>query len=461
MKFIPHGYQRYCIQRLVTEAATALWLDMGLGKTVITLSAILDLKYNRFAVRRALVIAPKKVAEATWSLETEKWDHLRRLRVVRILGTARQRIQALHTAADVYVTNRENVAWLTEATRNAWPFDMVVLDESTSFKNHASKRFAAMARVLPHVERIVELTGTPSPNGLLDLWAQMYLLDRGERLGATFEGFRERYFVPDQRDAQRVFSYRPKPGAQEVIRRLVGDVCVSMSAKDYLDLPEVVTVDVPVSLDAKAQSQYKQLETEMLLTVEGKTLDVGSAGVLSNKLLQLCNGAVYDESRAVVEVHQAKLEAFVELVEALSGQHALVFYAYQHDADRLERALRGMHLRTRRMRTPQDAEAWNAGEVDLLLAHPASTAYGLNLQQGGHHVIWFGLTWNLELYQQANKRLHRQGQLERVVVHRLLVRGGMDEDVVAALEAKGDTQSAMLEAVKARIQAVKGALAEI
>jgi len=414
-----------------------------------------DLKYNRFEVAKVLVIAPKKVAEATWSKEAAKWDHLKLLRIIPVLGTLNKRIKALNTPADVYVINRENVQWLVEYYRNSWPFDMVLVDEFSSFKNHQAKRFKSLTWVRNHITRIVGLTGTPAPNGLIDLWAQVYLLDQGKRLGKTIGGFRERYFEPDQRDRERVYSYAPKPGADEVIRGLIGDICVSMKAEDYLELPDCINVTVPVILDKKAKEAYEKLEKNMLLEVEDSTIDAGTAAVLTNKLLQLCNGAVYDEDRNVVDIHNCKIEAFQELVEGLNGNPALVFYSFQHDLIRIKKALNGSGLRVRELKSPQDETDWNNREIDILLAHPASAAYGLNLQDGGNHVIWFGLNWSLELYQQANKRLHRQGQTEKVIIHHLTVDGGVDEDVLAALEDKGSTQDRLMEALKARIEKVR------
>ncbi|MHB1681607.1 MAG: DEAD/DEAH box helicase [Bacilli bacterium] len=459
--FSPWAYQRYCINRVLSDKSLLLFLDMGLGKTVITLTAINDLKYNRFEVGKVLVIAPKKVAEGTWSREAAKWHHLSKLRIVPVLGAVQKRVRALNTAADVWVINRENVAWLVEYYRNAWPFDMVIVDELSSFKNPQSKRFKALALVRPHMTRMVGLTGTPVPNGLIDLWSQVYLADMGARLGTRIGGFRERYFEPDQRDRDRVFSYAPKPGADNVIRELIGDICVSMKAEDYLELPEVVPVTVPVVLDEKAQKAYRVLEREMLLQVDESMIEAGSAAVLNTKLLQLCNGAVYVEPdmegspRTVVPIHDAKLEAFLELVEGLNGQPALVFYSFQHDLTRIQAALAKSGLRVCVLKTPQDEDDWNARRIDILLAHPASAAYGLNLQDGGNHVIWFGLTWNLEWYQQANKRLHRQGQTQKVIIHHLAVEGGVDEDVMQALQDKGDLQDALMHALKARIERVK------
>lgn len=428
---------------------------LGLGKTAVTLTAVNELIYYRFQAAKALVIAPKKVAEATWQDEVRKWDHLSLLRVSTVLGSAAQRIRALAAPADVYIINRENTAWLVDYYRNSWPFDMVILDESSSFKDRSTKRWRALKAVRPCIRRMVLLTGTPSPNGLADLWAQVFLLDGGARLGKTLTGFREQYFLPDKRSAAQVFTYKPRDGAEVSIREKIGDICVSMKAEDYLQLPECVAVNVPVVLDARAQKLYDCMEREMLLEIDGEDITAESAAVLTQKLLQLAGGAVYDAEHQAKLVHGCKVEAFLELVEALNGQHALVFYAFVHEKERLLAALKKSGLRVRVFQDSRDAEAWNAGQVDLLLAHPASTAYGLNLQQGGSHVIWFGLTWSLELYQQANKRLHRQGQSERVIIHHLAVRGSVDEDVLAALDGKADTQEALLQSLKARIENVR------
>lgn len=450
-RFVPHDYQRYCINRVLTDEALGLLLDLGLGKTVITLTAVNDLKYNRFTVSRTLVIAPKKVAEATWGNEAAKWEHLKHLRIITVLGTAQQRIRALNTPGDIWVINRDNVAWLVDYYRNAWPFDMVVLDELSSFKNHQAKRFKVLSWVRPHIKRIVGLTGTPAPNGLLDLWAQMFLLDQGQRLEKNITGYRTKYFERNYNG----HGYTAKPGADDVIQRKIADLCISMKAEDYLELPDCVTNVIPVVLDAKAAKQYKQMEKELLLEVEGMEITATSAAVLSGKLLQLCNGALYDETRQVHEIHDNKVEAFMELVEQLNGKAALVFYSFQHDLTRIKKALEKTSLRIRELKTPQDQLDWNAGKVDILLAHPASAAYGLNLQDGGNHVVWFGLNWSLELYQQANGRLHRQGQKQKVILHHLVVQGGADEDVMAALEGKAATQDKLLEALKARIERVK------
>lgn len=457
MKFNPHDYQKYSIEKVVNEPAVGLFLDMGLGKTVITLTAINELKYNRFAIRKVLVVAPKKVAQATWQKEAAEWDHLKLIRFSTCLGSQAKRVRALNTPADIYVINRENVPWLVDYYQNNWPFDMVVLDESSSFKNPKAKRFKALKNIRPHIQRIVELTGTPAPNGLMDLWAQVFLLDNGERLGKRITGFRERYFEPDQRSRDKVFSYKPKAGGENAIQRLIGDICVSMKAEDYLQLPDLIYDKRPVVLDEKAKKQYDKLEAEMLLQVDESLIDAGSAAVLSNKLLQLCNGAVFDGDRNVVEIHECKIEAFMELVEMLAGKPALVFYNFTHDRTRLLQILAKTGLRVRLLSTPQDEADWNAGKIDILLAHPASAAYGLNLQHGGNHVIWFGMQWSLELFQQANKRLHRQGQSEKVIVHMLEVVGGRDEDVADALQRKDSTQNDLIMSLKARIERVKEA----
>ena len=457
MIFRPHAYQQHCIEQILRIKKLGLFLDMGLGKTVTTLTAIRELKYNRFAVRRVLVIAPKKVAEGTWTREKDKWDHTRILRVSPVLGSQAKRIRALNTPADLYIINRENVCWLVDYYRNSWPFDMVVVDESSSFKSHSAKRFKALAGVSGKIDRMVELTGTPSPNGLEDLWSQVYLLDGGERLGKRYTQFRERYFQPDRRGADgMVYSYAAKPGTEQSILDKISDICISMKAEDYLQLPDITYHEIPVELDAKAEKAYRELERKMVLELpEEEEISVTSAAALSNKLLQLANGAVYDEDRSVHEVHGCKIEAFLELVESLQGKPVLVFYNFQHDRERILKALSGSGLRVRELKTTRDEDDWNAGQIDGLLTHPASSAYGLNLQQGGNHVVWFGLTWNYELYTQANKRLHRQGQTEKVIIHHLVCTGTRDEDVMRALEKKDDVQNWVMESLKARIRAVK------
>lgn len=436
MEFKPHRYQQYAISRVIDTPKLALWLDMGLGKTVSTLTAINDLIYNRFAVRRVLVVAPKKVAEATWQDEMQKWDHLKHLRFSTVLGTERQRMAALYRAADVYVINRDNVQWLVDVLGNEWFFDMVVLDEASSFKNHQSKRFRKLKTVLSRISRLVELTGTPAPRDLMDLWAQIYLLDQGQRLGKTISAYREQWFSPDKRNRSAIFSYKADDGAEEAIMQRLSDICISMKAEDYLELPDCIVRDVPVVLDNSAQKWYDEMEKKMVLELMGQVIDAGTAAVLRMKLLQVAAGAVYDEDRRVAKVHDCK-----------------------HDRDRIMEALKREKVNAREFKGSEDQEAWNNGQVDVLLAHPASCAYGLNLQRGGHNIVWFGLTDSLELYLQANKRLHRQGQGYPVIVHRLLVKGTVEEDVAAGLEAKDQCQEMLLQAMKARIDKWLGGVA--
>lgn len=455
MIFNPYPYQQYCIDSVTYNRAVGLFLDMGLGKTVITLTAVHELRYNRWEVAKPLIIAPKKVAEATWTTEAAKWDHLKMMRIVPVLGTVQQRLRALATPADAYVINRENVQWLVEHFKNSWPFDMVILDESSSFKNPSSKRFKAMKLVRSRIKRIVELTGTPSSNGLEDLWAQIYLLDEGARLGKTMGAYRDRYFIPGKRNRTTIFSYTPKDGSFDMIKQAISDICISMKAEDYLTLPDVIFNDIPVALDAAAAKAYSQLENDLLLQVDENMITAQSAGVLTGKLLQLCNGAIYDEDRNAVKIHDCKVDAFLELVEQLNGQHALVFYNFQHDRDRLLEALSKYSLRVRVYSQAKDEADWNNGEIDILLAHPASCGYGLNLQQGGHHAVWFGLTWSLEQYEQANKRLHRQGQEHPVVIHHLVVQSGMDAAVLEALTGKADMQNALMDALRVRINKLR------
>lgn len=452
--YIPHGYQAYCIDRIISDRSLGLFLDMGLGKTVITLTAVNELIYNRFEVGKVLVIAPKKVAESTWSMEADKWEHLKNLRISKILGTVQQRIRALNTPADIYVINRENVPWLVEYDSNAWRFDMVVVDELSSFKSSKAQRFKSLCYVRKHINRFVGLTGTPASNGLTDLWAQIFLLDGGERLGKRITHFRTKYCECETHGGHFT-TYSMKPGAEESIKATISDICVSMKAEDYLTLPDCITVDVPVILDAKTKMQYEKFERDMLLQVDENTLDAGTAAVLSGKLTQFANGAVYDENKNAVEVHSCKLDVLTEIIEGLNGQHALLFYNFQHDLTRIMERFSKSGLVIRQLKTDKDQKDWNDGKIDILLAHPASAGYGLNLQQGGHHIIWFGLNWSLELYEQANKRLHRQGQREAVIIHRLIAQETRDVDVAAALEGKADVQNALLEALKAKIREIK------
>jgi SNF2 family DNA or RNA helicase len=453
MKYIPHNYQSYCIQRIINDDSVGLFLDMGLGKTVIALTAVNELKYNRFQVQKCLVIAPKKVAEATWSKEAEKWDHLKHLRISKILGAESKRIKAVNTPADIYVINRENVQWLVDHYRNDWKFDMVVADEFSSFKNSRSKRFKCLTWVRPHIKKFVGLTGTPAPNGMMDLWAQIYLLDGGERLGKTITAYRQAYFTQNTHGGN-FSTFEEKQKSAELIQQKISDICVSMKAEDYIQLPERTDVIVPVDLDAKSRKLYDEFEKNMFLQIDENSLDAGTAAVLSNKLLQMCNGAVYGDT-GVVEIHDCKIEAFMELVEAAQEQPILVFYNFRHDLCRLKKALSKTKLSVGELKSAADIDRWNNGKLNVLLAHPASAAYGLNLQAGGSHIIWFGLNWSLELYQQANARLYRQGQKNKVIIHHLIIQNSTDELVMSALESKGSTQDVLLEALKAKIREVK------
>ena len=454
-EYKPHPYQAYCRDRIIDTKNIALFLEMGLGKTVITLDAINQLRYDRLCVRRVLIIAPKKVAESTWQTEATKWQGLAHLRCSTVLGSLADRKAALAQAADIYVINRENTQWLVEYYKHAWPFDMVVIDESSSFKNHQAKRFKALKLVRSRINRMVLLTGTPSPQSLLDLWPQVFLLDGGARLGKTITSYRNTYFAPDKRSATIIYSYKLRPGSEAAIYQRISDICISMRSADYLTLPDLIYNDIPVKLDAAAQKTYDALERDMLLEIDESTITAGTAAVLTNKLLQLCNGAVYDEDGQVIELQNCKIDALLETIEQLHGEHAVICYNFRHDKDRLLQALAGTGLRVAVYEGDKQMQAWNAGQLDLLLAQPASCGYGLNLQQGGHHIIWFGLTWSLELYQQTNKRLHRQGQEHPVFVHHLIVKGGADEDVIASLQSKDQTQESLLNALRVRLRRTK------
>lgn len=446
--FTPHPYQQAAIDAIIDKPSVGLWMEMGLGKTVVTLTAIDTLIYDAAEIQRVLVVAPKKVAEATWQDEAQKWDHLQHLRISTVLGTEAQRIAALNTPADVYIINRENCYWLVGHYGRHWPFDMVVLDEASSFKNHAAQRFKALKAVRPKIAKVVELTGTPAPNNLLDLWAQIYLLDQGERLGKYITHYRQAYFWPTE------YSWEAKDGAGDAIRRKISDLVLSFKAADLLELPEKIVEDVPVVLDAKAAAAYKTMEKQCLLQVDGEAITAQQAASLTNKLLQLCNGSLYDDDGQMHQIHRCKLDAFDELIDQLDGQKALVFYHFRFDEEQLVETLKHNHsgLRVAVLRDNRDAAAWNTGGIDVLLAQPASCAYGLNLQQGGHHLIWYSMPWSLELYAQGEARLYRQGQKQSVIVHRLIVKHGADELVVKALNSKDRNQNALMQALKSYIK---------
>lgn len=450
MKYIPYDYQAYATQWLLDKEKAALFLDMGMGKSVITLTAINELMFDYFDVAKVLVIAPLRVAQNTWDSEIEKWEHLRHLRIAKILGNEKERIQALNATAHIYIINRENVKWLVGRCGKHWPFDMVVIDELSSFKSHQAQRFKALRKIRPFMKRVVGLTGTPAPNSLIDLWPQIYLLDGGERLGKTITGFRERYFIPDKRNQYVVFSYKPREGAEEAIYKKLSDICVSMKVEDYLKLPERINNIIPVHMPKKAKEKYDQLERNLLLPLKDSDIVANTAAVLTNKLLQMANGAVYDENGDVQEIHNAKLKALEDVLEAANGKPVLIFYAYKHDLARIKKHLKGQDLKV--LDTAEDINAWNKGKVPIMLAHPASAGHGLNLQAGGNIIVWFGLTWSLELYSQANARLYRQGQKQNVIIHHLVAKGTMDEDVMRVLENKEAGQEALLNAIKARVR---------
>lgn len=444
MEFKAHDYQKRMIERVIDTDHIGLFLDMGLGKTVIALTAAERLLFDYFDVTRVLVIAPKRVAEDTWAREHKKWDHLKDLRISLACGTALQRKRALAKDADVYVIGRDNVVWLTEIVKD-WPFDMVIIDELSSFKSSQAKRFKALRKVLPASKRVVGLTGTPSPNSLMDLWAELYLLDRGERLGKTIGCYREEYFRPGKSDGHVIYTWEPRKGAREKIERLISDICVSMSAEDYITLPERIDVEVPVVLQDKERELYRTMESEQVLTFDDDAVVALNAAAVMNKLLQMANGAVYTEHGDVVKIHEAKLDALEEIVDT-AGEPVLVFYSYKHDKAAIEGRIKG----TREITGPKDIKDWNDGKIKVLLAHPASVGYGLNLQDGGHVIVWYGLTWSLELYQQANARLYRQGQQRPVIVHHLIAEGTVDEQVMRAIKAKDTSQAALLRALKER-----------
>lgn len=449
MKYRPHEYQKVAEEKIIELPAVGLFLDMGLGKTVITLSAINRLMYEMFAVQRVLVIAPKRVAEDTWGRESEKWDHLRHLKISKILGGREQRLHALENDADIYIINRENVKWLVDQcqAKRRWPFDMVVIDELSSFKSSKSQRFRALKKATPLIKRIVGLTGTPTPNGLLDLWPQIYLLDRGERLGKTISGYRERYFLPRQRNGYTVFNWELKEGADRAIHEKIKDICISMSAEDYLELPERMNNVINVRLSDQEMKIYRTMEKEQILTLEDSDIVALSAGTVAGKLLQMANGAVYDQEGGYRIIHDRKLEALEEIIDT-TDEPVLVFYNYQHDYDRLAERLQKYFPKS--LDTADDIQDWNGGKIRILLAHPASVGHGLNIQDGGRTIIWFGLTWSLELYQQANARLYRQGQRKNVIIHHLVAAGTIDEQVMAELEKKDTGQKALLDALKSR-----------
>lgn len=449
MKYKPHEYQAYATEYILNHPIAAVLLDMGLGKSVITLTAIFDLTLDSFLVRKVLVIAPLRVARDTWPAEIEKWDHLKGLKYTVVVGSEVQRKTALMKRAQVYIINRENVEWLISRSGIPFDFDMVVIDELSSFKSHQAKRFKSLMKVRPKVNRIVGLTGTPSSNGLMDLWAQYRLLDMGQRLGRFIGRYREDYFVPDKRNQQVIFSYKPKPGAEEAIYRLISDITISMKGADYLKLPELVINEVDVKLSEKEMKIIDVMKRDLITTVKGEEITAANAAALSGKLLQMANGAVYDDQGTVLYIHDRKLDALEDLIEAANGKPVLIAYWFKHDLSRIQK-----RFEVEVLSTSDSIKRWNDGEIPIAAIHPASAGHGLNLQAGGSTLIWFGLTWSLELYQQTNARLWRQGQKETVVIHHLIAKGTIDERVMKALNDKNNTQSALIDAVKATLKEV-------
>jgi len=449
MKYKPHEYQVYATEYILNHPIAAVLLDMGLGKSIITLTAIFDLTLDSFLVRKVLVIAPLRVARDTWPAEIEKWDHLKGLKYTVAVGSEVKRKTALMERAQVYIINRENVEWLISRSGIPFDFDMVVIDELSSFKSHQAKRFKSLMKVRPKVKRIVGLTGTPSSNGLMDLWAQYRLLDMGQRLGRFIGRYREDYFVPDKRNQQVIFSYKPKPEAEEAIYKLISDITVSMKGTDYLKLPDLVINEVPVKLSEKEMKTLDTMKRDLITTVKGEEITAANAAALSGKLLQMANGAVYDDNGTVLHIHDRKLDALEDLIEGANGKPVLISYWFKHDLYRIQK-----RLDVEVLSTSDSIKRWNDGEIPLAVIHPASAGHGLNLQAGGSTLVWFGLTWSLELYQQTNARLWRQGQKETVVIHHLIAKGTIDERVMKALNDKNNTQSALIDAVKATLKEV-------
>jgi SNF2 family DNA or RNA helicase len=445
VNYKPHGYQVFSTEFILEHKSAGLFLECGLGKSVITLTAIVELMYNMFDVSKVLVIAPLRVADTTWQDEIEKWEHLKCLKISKVLGSKKNRIMALYKKADVYTINRENVPWLVDFYKNDWPFDMVVIDELSSFKSPSAKRFRALKKVRHKIKRIIGLTGTPAPNGLLDIWSQIYLLDKGERLGRTFTGYRGRYFHPQKYINGGIpADYAVNEGGEEKIYTKISDICISMKALDYLKMPECILNKVEVELSEKEMELYRKLERDLLLPFEDSDVDAANAAVLANKLLQMANGSVYDEFNDVKYIHDRKLDALEDLIESANGKPVLVYYAFKHDRDRIKARFNAGEINT-----SEDISKWNEGKMQIALCHPASTGHGLNLQYGGCTIIWFGLTWSLELYQQANARLWRQGQNHTVVIHHILTKDTIDERVMRALQDKDTSQAALIDAVKA------------
>lgn len=451
MNYQPHEYQQYATDFIIKNPTAAVFLEMGLGKSVIALTAILELCLERFEISRVLVIAPLRVARDTWPAEIQKWDHLKDLTYSVAVGTANERRAALRQKTFIHIINRENVQWLIEDSGIPWQYDMVVIDELSSFKSHQSKRFKSLMKARPGVRRMVGLTGTPSSNGLMDLWSEFRVLDMGKRLGRFITHYREQFFEPDRRNGMQVFSYRPRAGAEREIYRRIGDITISMRSADYLKMPECVMNTVPVKLDSTEYEVYEEMESKMVTELDGVEIDAVNAAALTGKLCQLANGAIYTPDGNTVFFHERKLDALEDLIEGANGKPVLVAYWYKHDLARIQE-----RFKVRELKSSKDITDWNAGKIPVAVIHPASAGHGLNLQAGGSTLIWFGLTWSLELYQQTNARLWRQGQqAETVVIHHIITRGTVDEDVMQSLSEKDRSQAALMRAVRARVEARK------
>lgn len=454
-----HKYQKVCVEHIISHPFCGVFLDMGLGKTISTLTAIEALKYDYCEIDTVLVVAPKRVAETVWEEEAKSWDHTKHLTFSKIIGTERQRIAALKVKADVYIISRDNIAWLCSLYAAKLPYDMLVIDELSSFKAHQTQRFKSLKLARPWFKRVVGLTGTPAPNGLINLWSQMYLIDRGQRLEKTITAYRSRYFRPGASNGYVVYSYNLLADSERLIHEKIKDICISMKAEDYLEMPERIDNFVKVTMPDKLYDMYKKFERDNIITLAAEvkegttTINAVNAAALSNKLLQFANGAMYDENKNVVQIHDLKLEALKEIIDTSNGKPILVAWTYQFDRDRIMNYFR--NLSPRELKTAQDINDWNDGKVQLMLAHPASAGHGINLQAGGNIIVWYGLTWSLELYQQFNARLYRQGQKQRTIIHHIVTSKTHDEDVVKALKSKDKTQNSLMNSIKAKLEMYK------
>lgn len=447
MKYKPHSYQEYAIRYIETHPISALLIDMGLGKTSITLTAIRNLLFDSFEVCKVLVIAPLRVAKNTWTDEIKKWEHLSTLTYSLIIGNENERLSALNEQTDIYIINRENVDWLVNKSGYKFDFDMVVIDELSSFKNHQSKRFKSLMKVRPLVKRIVGLTGTPSSNGLMDLFAEFKILDMGKRLGYFIGQYRNTYFKPDKMNGTIVYSYKPLPNAENAIYEKISDITVSMKANEYLKMPELLTSNYVVELSNSEKNQYDEMKKSLVLEITDGEITASNAASLSNKLCQLSNGAIYDDEQNIVEIHDRKLEALEDIIESMNGKPLLIAYWYRHDLERIKSS-----FSVREIKTSEDISDWNDGKIPVALIHPASAGHGLNLQNGGSTLVWFGLTWSLELYQQTNARLYRQGQKNTVVIQHIITKGTIDEQILKVLQKKNKTQADLIDAVRADLE---------